>query len=210
MTENSPLNDLPIIEVPPELRGPSDEEILRNSEARLRKKKRPAFRPAKKLREAKKASRPAEPEAAPSTKFWTEPRRDRGMEAVPMPKLSDFAKAGGELTAPKSWEAKLPPKAAELPRPGKPIVQVSPSITEPPKPSTGRVLKGTFFAVGGKKPEAMVISAEKLNKERAEERARKIQAKLRVAKKLETAANGEAEAAKKKRGRPPKAPEEPG
>lgn len=213
MTENSPLNELPIIEVPPELRGPSDEEILRNSEARLRKKKRPAFRPSKKVREARKASAPARPEqSAPQQKPWLEPRREpkreRSVDSIPLPKLSDFEKAGGDLTAPKSWEAKLPPKLAEAPKLEKPEIQVRSSITETPKPSSGRVLKGTFFTLGGKKPEATVVSAEKLEKERAAERAKKIQAKLRVARKLEAAAGTDSEPAKKRRGRPPKTSED--
>lgn len=212
MTENSPLNDLPIIEVPPELSGPSDEEILRNSEARLRKKKRLTFRPSKKVREARKANAPAKPQAALPEKPWKEPRREPkrewSVDSIPLPKLSDFEKAGGNLTAPKSWEAKLPPKLAEAPKLEKPEIQVRSSITETPKPSSGRVLKGMFFALGGKKPEATVVSAEKLEKERAAERAKKIQAKLRVAKKLEAAAGTGSEPAKKKRGRPPKNPED--
>ena len=79
-------------------------------------------------------------------------------------------------------------------------------LSEPPKPPSGRVLKGSFGAKPGDKPKAVIVSAADLARQRIEERAKKIREAL-MAKNRALHPEAAAEMpVKRPRGRPRKNP----
>ena len=100
----------------------------------------------------------------------------------------------------------------EPPKPIKPAAPETPKrvlksvLSEPPKPPSGRVLKGSFGAKPGDKPKAVIVSAADLARQRIEERAKKIREAL-MAKNRALHPEAAAEMpVKRPRGRPRKNP----
>ena len=78
-------------------------------------------------------------------------------------------------------------------------------ISEPLKPASGRVLKASFGSRNGPAPKAVIVSAAELERQKAEDRAKKIQAFFRARHpEATTLPNGEP--IKRLRGRPRKNP----
>lgn len=169
---NDPIqtNDLPIIEVPPELRGLSDEEILElhpvDPEARDR------FRPSKKERDAKKLAR----EQAKIRRIAEQYRNRESFShyaSRPMPKISDF---DGKVSDAPAHRAAAPKKALFVPgqmkKPAVPNpVQAAPKTAAPlpPRQSSGRVLVGSF----GGAAKTQILSESDFAKKRAAEEAKR-------------------------------------
>ncbi|MCF0217090.1 MAG: hypothetical protein HUK21_11535 [Fibrobacteraceae bacterium] len=139
MSKKESIDELPIIEVPPELRGLSDEEIIRNTvytnkrniKHRLSKRERDAAklqREKEKMQKiAMKFEEPAEP--APKPSIFVEPIKKVVNAFSPSRSRLESLFVKKDV-AEKKATINIPPKA------------------EPPKPVSGRVLKCSF---GGRK-----------------------------------------------------------
>lgn len=220
-------NSLPVIEVPPELRGPSDEEILQQSESedsqkrrnsarrlskreRMELKKRKALGIMKTMAEKtvdrtenisstiKSAAAAATAAANTALNFARETEIKSGTLSDARKKLETLFTAKKEVVA---------QKAAQV---VKTVIQEAPKI-----PASGRVIRGAFGAKGAIL-KAEIISSADLAKKRMEEKAKKIRAAL-FAKKSAEAGTGIATASqsgatdgvvpvKRPRGRPRKNP----
>ena len=208
MMDSTNTENLQITEVPPELRGLSDEEIIRNSESNEKKfvgkRHNGARRPSKRERMALK-------EQSENAKFnslvakYNKPESAKGSESGSDAEIKSILKKI-HANAPKTDEAdvkKIIPQAAPAAEPKRVLKSV---ISEPPKPPSGRVLKGSFGAKPGDKPKAVIVSAADLARQRIEERAKKIREALMAKNK---ALHPEAAAempVKRPRGRPRKNP----
>lgn len=213
-------NSLPVIEVPPELRGPSDEEILQMSESNDSPKRRnSARRPSKRVRmERKKAkalgimktmaektvvrtenisstikSAAAAATAAANTalNFARETEIKSGTLSDARKKLETLFTAKKEVVA---------QKAAQV---VKTVIQEAPKI-----PASGRVIRGAFGAKGAIL-KAEIISSADLARKRMEEKAKKIRAALFAKKSAEAGAGTATDGVvpvKRPRGRPRKNP----
>jgi len=212
MTNKKPIEELPIIEVPPELRGLSDEEIIALHP--VDPEKRDRFRPSKKERAAKKLEKEKEKIRKIAEQYKN--RDSFSGYSRPMPKMSDY---DGSRPNQQARRPAAPKKTLFVPSQMKkaasaPVPTVSapkPTVAPlPPRQSSGRVLVGSF---GGKfgAPKTQLISESDLAKKHAEEEAKRIRelAKKRAAAALSLAVP-EAPV-KRKRGRPRKnpLPEEP-
>lgn len=174
MTNKKPIEELPIIEVPPELRGLSDEEILALHP--VDPEKRDRFRPSKKEREAKKLAKEQEKIRKIAEQYKN--RDSLSYVSRPMPKMSDYDGSRGSQSAHRAAAPKktlfVPSqmkKAASAPTPS--VSPVKPSVTPlPPRQSSGRVLVGSF---GGKfgATKTQLISQSDLAKKHAEEEAKR-------------------------------------
>lgn len=199
---------LQITEVPPELRGLSDEEIIRNSESKEKKfvgkRHNGAKRPSKRERQAQK-------EQSEKAKFNSLVAKYNKSETTESRESENDAEIKSILnkihaSAPKTDESevkKIIAKAAPVEPPKHVLTSV---ISEPPKPPSGRVLKGSFGAKPGDKPKTVIVSAADLARQRIEERAKKIREALMAKNK---ALHPEAAAeipVKRPRGRPRKNP----
>lgn len=184
MTE-LPKNDAPIVDVPPELRGPSDEEILALNP--VKDEKRFRDRPSKKEREARKVAKEQEKfrkiaaqyenrENLPSNPFSSASSR-------PMPKLSDFDRSkglfkstSGRASTSNAKSSLFVPgafkKAASLPTEF-PTVDSKPAVVLPSRPASGRVLSGSFGTSRSAAPKARIISGDELGKKTAMEEKKK-------------------------------------
>ena len=213
-----------VIEVPPELRGPSNEEILQMSEREdTERRRRAAARPSKRERMRRKMNK----ELAAMSKIGSGMAQANAEKAAPVGHVS--AKAGERNadstagSAPKgapkhsfarkkleslfnaAFRRERPveeaPVAVEAP------VKKEPKFTPPSVPASGRVLRGSFGAKPSDEAKAKVYSVAELERIRMEERAKKIRAEL--ARKNKPAAPALAEdgtPVKRPRGRPRKNP----
>ncbi len=167
------IEELPIIEVPPELRGLSDEEILALHP--VDPEKRDRFRPSKKEREAKKLAMEQEKIRKIAEQYKN--RDSLSHFSRPMPKMSDF---DGNRAAQPAHRAAAPKKTLFVPSQMKKVASatttapvVKPSAAPlPPRQSSGRVLVGSF---GGKfgTIKTQLISESDLAKKHAEEEAKR-------------------------------------
>lgn len=197
-----PKNSLPVIEVPPELRGPSDEEILQMSESNDSPKRRnSARRPSKRERlELKKRK------ALGIMKTMAEKTVTRTENISNSIKKSSFAantasyfknaaaaataaantalnfareteiKTGTLSDARKKLETLFTAKTEVVAQKAAQVVKTV--IQEAPKiPASGRVIRGAFGAKGAIL-KAEIISSADLAKKRMEEKAKKIRAAL--------------------------------
>ncbi|SHL10122.1 hypothetical protein [Fibrobacter sp. UWEL] len=166
MSDNSYNEALEIIEVPPELRGSSDEEILKMSEKVLRevsgKRKKGERRPSKRRRLELKAEKQLQ-EAQNAA---------REIFGNPTPKINSLDGLGmtGFMTSANIF------CAADS------SAKYTKSVEEP-KPVVRRVLKASFGSKIAEKPKTVTVSAAELAKQRAEERAKKIREALLAKKK---------------------------
>lgn len=218
IAETKETIDLPVIEVPPELRGLSDEEIIQRSQKEIReisgKRKKGERRPSKRAREALKQQK-AHQEAMAIFK----PRASLSQDKLDMVKKA-FTSQSESLTLYDrvSYDAndvfEIVDDACEVlnsrptPAPKKTIKSI---ITAAPAPTSGRVLKASFGAKQGEKPKAIIVSAAELAKQKAEERAKKIREALSAKRKAASAAtppplNPDGTPVKRPRGRPRKNP----
>lgn len=209
MTDSTRKEALQITEVPPELRGLSDEEIIRNSESKekkfIGKKHNGAKRPSKRERQRLK-------EQSENAKFntlvakYNKPDNAKSREAESDAEIKSILKKIATNAATKSDDAevkKIIAQATPVEQPKRVLTSV---LSEPPKPPSGRVLKGSFGAKPGDKPKTVIVSAADLARQRIEERAKKIREALMAKNK---ALHPEAAAempVKRPRGRPRKNP----
>jgi len=188
---DSPENEQKIIEVPPELRGPSDDEILalhpdagsmKRTRMRLSKKERAAQKLAKEQERIRKIA--AEYDVHKEKQDWT-PRASGFVR--PMPRMSDFdadrpadrpalrkpEKASTSYSSSYSFENPFAPRKT-APKPMPSVAAAKPAVVIPPHPTSGRVLSGSFGATKNGTPKAVVISAAEREKQLAEEREKKL------------------------------------
>lgn len=215
-TENGSLYS-DVIEVPPELRGPSNEEILQMSEREdSERRRRAAARPSKRERMRRKMNK----ELATMSQIGAGIARAGSRQQAPIQHVS--AKSG-EPKGEEGFRKKQPSFArkkleslfsaafhrdrhvdeAPVPAP----VKKEPKFTPPAVPSSGRVLSGSFGPKRSDEAKAKVYSVAELERIRMEERAKKIRAEL--ARKNKTVAPAVAEdgtPVKRPRGRPRKNP----
>ncbi len=210
MTDSTIKENLQITEVPPELRGLSDEEIIRNSESKekkfIGKRHNGAKRPSKRERLALKEKNENAKLNSLVAKYNT-----AGSEVQQESKNDDdvqniLKKIASTQTSPKAEEHEVKTiieKSTAVEEPKRVLKSV---LSEPPKPPSGRVLKGSFGAKPGDKPKAVIVSAADLARQRIEERAKKIREAL-MAKNRALHPEAAAEIpVKRPRGRPRKNP----
>lgn len=178
-TMNTPIENLPVIEVPPELRGLSDEEILALHP--VNPEKRDRFRLSKKERAAKKLAR----EQAKFRRLMEQyENRDRiSHSSRPMPKMSDFDGNASSQAARRMAATPAPRKTLFVPsQMKKPVSAQDPLAATTPKPapaplpprqSSGRVLVGSFGGAKFGAAKTQIISEDELAKKRAAEEAKR-------------------------------------
>ena len=207
MADSTKKEHLQITEVPPELRGLSDEEIIKNSESKekkfIGKKHNGAKRPSKRERLAQK-------EQSENAKFNSLVEKYNKVDKPQDSENDDdikeiLKKIASSQTNPPSPAPQV--KETEQTAPAEAPKRVLKSVlSEPPKPPSGRVLKGSFGAKPSDKPKAVIVSAADLARQRIEERAKKIREAL-MAKNRALHPEAAAEIpVKRPRGRPRKNP----
>lgn len=168
LMKSNVVADLPIIEVPLELRGLSDEDIIKNSESGGERSYR--ARPSKKERILRKLNA----EAAKMRKIaseYGEKRANRPISmaaSLPMPKIRDFVQGG----KPASFTEK-PVPAAKRPISAVPAEsKASQKPAVPPRPVSGRVLKSSFCGKMGFTFKAQAVPEKKAEPAPAAKRGR--------------------------------------
>lgn len=180
MNESLDEKKLKVIEVPPELQGLSDEEILQMD---LKKRsKRDRFRPSKRERELLKKEQLTKRMRVIAEEYEKKTKNGENLNSPgvknskPMPKLSDYE--GDIRTLSKKEEPKpgLFFHKRELPMPDleeKKNSSVPKSvISTPPKPSSGRVLKLSFGGRGLSGIKAKIVSVNDPVEEKPVEKKR--------------------------------------
>ncbi len=179
--DNTPITqteNLPVVEVPPELRGLSDEEILALHP--VDPEKRDRFRLSKKERAEKKLAR----EQAKFRRLMEQyENRDRiAHSSRPMPKMSDFDGNSSTQAARRPVSAPAPRKTLFVPSQMKKTVSVQDPLAAmpkaapaplPPRQSSGRVLVGSFGGAKFGAAKTQIISEDELAKKRAAEEAKR-------------------------------------
>ena len=211
MASEKTIFDEGIIEVPPELWGPSNEEILqKEGRADTAMRRRAAARPSKRERLQRKLGKVASDMQKIATMYAEEPPRKPLFSApVPRPEQerpvrteSRFSQARKKLESLFSrdrvqGEAPLS-QAQPAKEPAKPVSR--------PEPPSGRVLRGSFGAKPSEASKAQVYSAAELSRIRMEERAKKIRAELARRSGPGPLVDAEGNPVKRPRGRPRKNP----
>lgn len=180
---NISSEDLPVIEVPPELRGLSDAEILALNP--VKEEKRDRCRPSKKDRVAQKAAKEQEKIHRIAAQYESRASASR-YPSRPMPKMSDFENArkkpvgAGPVAAsrlPKPKNTLFVPsqmkKAPTMPDPLKSLAAKPVVSAQQPRQSSGRVLVGSFGGAKFGAAKTQIISEDELAKKRAAEEARR-------------------------------------
>ncbi len=202
-----------VIEVPPELRGPSNEEILQMSEREdTERRRRAAARPSKRERLRRKMNKElAAMSEIGSGKVQAAPAQPAPVQHVsvtnaerPAPKKQpSFARKKLESLFSAAFRRERPAEPAPVVAP----VKKEPKFTPPSVPSSGRVLRGSFGAKPSDEAKAKVYSVAELERIRMEERAKKIRAELaRKNKAVAPAVAEDGTPVKRPRGRPRKNP----
>lgn len=214
MNQNLSNNALNIIEVPLELRGLSDEEIIQNSQKIQKefsgKRKNGAARPSKKDRIAQKQQKEIlEAQNIASEIFGTVAKQKdlyfKPKASIPgIPPLSELPLEKQMMLKTSFTEESKGYSAYNL-KGSTESHKLQSMLSEAPKPASGRVLKASFGTKGGEKPKAVIVSAADLAKQKAEERAKKIQDFFR-AKHPEATVMPNGQPIKRGRGRPRKNP----
>ena len=196
-----------IIEVPPELRGPSNEEILQRGEREdSARRRRSAARPSKRERQRMKLEKGRADMLKVARSVVENPAKNAGSKAFfavsePSPEQK---RSKPESDARKKLDMLFTPSAPAK-TPVAPKVVVAPPASA--IPSSGRVLKGSFGAKPSDSAKAQVYSAAELSRMRMEERAKKIREALAAKNKVALPAVGpDGEPVKRPRGRPRKNP----
>lgn len=169
LMKSNVVADLPVVEVPLELRGLSDEDIIRNSESGGDRSHR--ARPSKKERILRKLNA----EAAKMRRIASEygengAKKPISMAAsLPMPKISDFIQDSRKA----SFRAEKPVSAAQRPVPAVPAASTaSQKPAVPPRPVSGRVLKSSFCGKMGFTFKAQAVPEKKAEPAPAAKRGR--------------------------------------
>ena len=212
MNQNLSNIALQIIEVPHELRGLSDEEIIQNSEKLKKdfsgKRKNGAARPSKKDRMALKQQKEYLETQNIAAEIFGAVAKQKDLYFKPsiqgIPSLSDLAPEKQKMLSTAFTPESHSFSSYRL-RESVTVAEPKSMISEPPKPASGRVLKASFGAKTGDKPKAVIVSAADLAKQKAEERAKKIQDFFR-AKHPEATVMPDGQPIKRGRGRPRKNP----
>lgn len=221
MSDYSTEKSLEIIEVPPELRGPSDEEILKMSEKKLRevsgKRKKGERRPSKRARLAMKREKELLEARNLAMEVFGNSKNVKAEETPNFKNLSSHPQDKQEFIR-NAFTEKSPGynvfyNKQTTPSSNESIAEKSvPKIVEPTTPASGRVLKASFGIKTSEKPKATIVSAADLARQRAEERAKKIREAL-LAKRTPAIQspvaenlNENGEPVKRPRGRPRKNP----
>ena len=209
MTDSTKKEALQVTEVPPELRGLSDEEIIKNSESKekkfIGKRHNGAKRPSKRERLAQKEQKENAKFNALVAKYNTA-GSDKAPETENDAEIKKILKKIAAPLANSETEKPEVKKEAEPAAPAAPKRVLKSVLSEPPKPPSGRVLKGSFGTKPGDKPKAVIVSAADLARQRIEERAKKIREAL-MAKNRALHPEAAAEMpVKRPRGRPRKNP----
>ena len=184
MDQNLSNIALQIIEVPPELRGLTDEEIIQNSNKIKKdftgKRKNGAARPSKKDRIALKQQKEyQEAQNIANEIFGSIPKQSdlyfKPKTQIPgIPPMSELSLEKQTMLKTAFTEESKGYSAYNL-KSSSEFIKPKAMISEAPKPASGRVLKASFGAKTGDKPKAVIVSAADLAKQKAEERAKKIQ-----------------------------------
>jgi len=225
--QDSPLtgSDDILASIPPELRGPSIEDLeKRDRELEEAKKAKARNRLGKKERQQMRV----EKERAKFQKLDTEYEKrnfipvSQGIASKPMPKVSDFAHPERKSPISDPFAPKSEPKAAagkpEIARPKsnlealfappKEAADPKPMVTAAPQPSSGRILRGSFgTSKSATPPKATLLRAADLAPKPAP--APEPVAPIEAASPADAPAHNEIsvnEAPKRKRGRPRKNP----
>lgn len=201
--------------IPPELRGPSIEELeKRDSELEEAKKAKARNRLGKKERQLLRT----EKERAKFQKLGQDYENRKyvpvshGIASKPMPKVSDFAKLEkGPVAdpfappAPKADAKKSGPAEIQRPKsnlealfaPPKEVADPKPLVSQAPKPASGRILRGSFGTSKTEAPKATLLRAADLTPKPAP---------APVVVPPDNTGVADEEAPKRKRGRPRKNP----
>ena len=207
MTDSTKKENLQITEVPLELRGLSDEEIIRNSESKAKKfvgkRHNGAKRPSKRERIAMK-------EQSENAKFDSLVAKYNKVDSKKQQDddIKDILKkiASSQPSPSKDEDAEVKKIVNTTAKPEAPKRVLNSVISEPPKPPSGRVLKGSFGAKPGDKPKTVIVSAADLARQRIEERAKKIREALMAKNKALHPEVAAEMPVKRPRGRPRKNP----
>ena len=200
MNQNLSQKALQIIDVPPELRGLTDEEIIQNSEKVKKEfngsRKNGAARPSKRDRLALKTKQAhQEIQDLAAEIFATKLSTPSPIEALKLsPEKQEMLRTAFTPESPSFSTFSSEPKQ-----------KLQSMISEAPKPASGRVLKASFGIKGKEQPKAVIVNAADLAKQKAEERTKKIQAAFR-AKHPEATTMPDGTPVKRGRGRPRKNP----
>jgi len=204
--------ELPIIEVPAELRGLPDAEIIKLSQKVIRevsgKRKKGERRPGKRARQALREHKSHQEAMAIFVKK-EEALLEEKMEMVKnafSEKSVGYSSFDPRVINKDNTAESLHEQIPQAPR------TVTPTAAAP---TSGRVLKASFGVKIGEKPKAVIVSAADLAMQKAEERAKKIREAL-FAKRMSATQAGTPGAAipaapdgqpvKRPRGRPRKNP----
>ena len=212
MTDSTKKEALQVTEVPPELRGLSDEEIIKNSESKekkfIGKRHNGAKRPSKRERLAQKEQKENAKFNALVAKYNTA-SSDKAPETENDAEIKKILKKIAAPLANSDTEKPEVKKEAEPAAPAAPKRVLKSVLSEPPKPPSGRVLKGSFGAKPGDKPKAVIVSAADLARQRIEERAKKIREALMAKNRALHPEAAVEMPVKRPRGRPRKNPQPP-
>ncbi|MBR4916889.1 MAG: hypothetical protein IKZ45_07415 [Fibrobacter sp.] len=208
MASENTFLDHGVIEVPPELRGPSNEEILQKEGRKdTAMRRRAAARPSKRERMRRKLGEPIIPAKAPqkATKphFTGFSAKVAAAPEAPAHKSSRLSFARKKLETLFSAVTRKPeePEIKKIEPKREP-----PKLVPPPVPPSGRVLRGSFGAKPSDNAHAQVYSASELAKIRMEERAKKIRAELARKNGPAPLVDENGQPVKRPRGRPRKNP----
>lgn len=221
--------DQGIIEVPPELRGPSNEEILqKEGREDTPMRRRAACRPSKRERMQRKLGQSSAEMKAIASKYAEDaPRRavygDPQTHSMRPAASASFASGAPFAHEPARTESRFSVARKKLEslfsrdrvQERAPLPQAEPEVKrekEPakpvvrPEPPSGRVLRGSFGAKPSEASKAQVYSAAELSRIRMEERAKKIRAELARKSGPGPLVDAEGNPVKRPRGRPRKNP----
>jgi len=207
--------ELPIIEVPAELRGLSDEEIIKHSQKEIRevsgKRKKGERRPGKRIRMALKEEKAHQEAAAIFGKLENLPTDKQEMVKHAFTEKSLGYSTFNFETFDNTHTASQPKTAYKANSPKEALATEASTetstVTPAAAPSTsGRVLKASFGAKIGEKPKAVIVSAADLALQKAEERAKKIREALFAKRNGSTTGLASASPASTLEGQPPKRP----
>ena len=214
MDQNLSNIALQIIEVPPELRGLTDEEIIQNSNKIKKdftgKRKNGAARPSKKDRIALKQQKEYQEAQNIANEIFGSISKQSDLYFKPktqipgIPPMSELSLEKQTMLKTAFTEESKGYSAYNL-KSSSEFIKPKAMISEAPKPASGRVLKASFGAKTGDKPKAVIVSAADLAKQKAEERAKKIQDFFK-AKHPEATTMPDGQPIKRGRGRPRKNP----
>lgn len=209
-----------VIEVPPELLGPSNEEILqKEGREDTPRRRRAAARPSKRERMMRKmgASRAEMMKIAGNFAENTNSNTQHGAQKAHTnfsssvkPAHEAHARPASKLSvARKKLETLFSSVTRRQAEPETPRVEPKREplkATLPPVPPSGRVLRGSFGAKPSETTKAQVYSAAELSRIRMEERAKKIRAELARKSGPGPLVDAEGQPVKRPRGRPRKNP----